>query len=462
MCISPRLSYTLRMQTDIGPITVALSTAASDRVTVNNFVFLAAHHFYDGTAFHRVVTGFVDQGGDPTGTGMGGPGYSFNGGEPTSAAAYRAGTVAMANAGSPASDGSQFFIVIGQAGQELQPLYSVVGQVSSGMAVVNHINADGSGSELGTPKLVHKILGVQISSSSLSSTQAPTTTTTTTTTTTSVPAPPGRATGAVEEVEVPAADLESVGIPGEVSGPVLLSHDPLLTTGGKVEVAYVGGGWCPYCALGNWSLQVALSQFGIFSQLGSPLSSSAADVYPGLESWSFAGARYVSDYFKLDAFQVAQGGSAPVPPGLARLMNKYDAPPYTKYAGGIPFTDLGGQFLVIGTPASVAPLMHLDRAHVAADLRHPGNAVARSVDGAADYLVAAMCLTPGASSAPICDSKFAKRLDAEWAPRFATTTTTSTTTLTDTATTVATTSTTVATTTSSSTTTTTSPTSTTS
>lgn len=262
---------------------------------------------------------------------------------------------------------------------------------------------------------------------------------------------------AVEEVKVPAADLERVGIPGGVSGPVLLPHQPGLTAAGKVEVAYVGGGWCPYCALGNWPLQIALSQFGTFTQLGRPQSSSRTDVYPGLKSWSFTGARYVSKYFKLDAFEVSQNFSPPPPANLNALLTKYDRAPYTQTAGGIPFTDIGNHFLVIGAPSSIAPLLHLSQAQVAADLRHPDGAVARSVDGAANYLVAAMCLSPGVSSAAICASKFARRLDAKWAPSFPTTTTTTTSTTT---TTLPTTTTTVPTTTSSSTTTTTSATST--
>ncbi len=138
-------------------------TAAQNPVTVNNFVFLAGYHFYNGTAFHRVVTGFVDQGGDPTGTGSGGPGYSFNGGAPKSASVYTAGALAMANSGSSSSDGSQFFIVVGKGGAELQPLYSYFGQVTSGMAIVNKINADGSASSTGTPTVVHKIIKVTIS-----------------------------------------------------------------------------------------------------------------------------------------------------------------------------------------------------------------------------------------------------------------------------------------------------------
>ena len=230
---------------------------------------------------------------------------------------------------------------------------------------------------------------------------------------------------AVQEVRVPAADLESVGIPGGVSAPVLLPRQPVLTAGGKVEVAYVGGGWCPYCALGNWPLQVALSQFGTFTRLGGPLSSSPSDIYPGLESWSFTGSSYVSKYFKLDAFETPpQSLSAPA--ALGSLIKKYDRAPYAQ-STGIPFTDLGDQFVVIGAPGNLAPLMNLNQAQVAAGLRHPGSALARTIDGAANYLVAAMCLASGASSAPICASKFARRIDAMWAPSLPTTTTTAST-----------------------------------
>ena len=125
MCIDTSKQYTATMLTDVGPITIKL-LAAQNPVTVNNFVFLAGYHFYDGTAFHRVVTGFVDQGGDPTGTGTGDPGYSFNGGAPKSATVYTAGALAMANSGSSSSDGSQFFIVVGKGGAELQPLLQLL------------------------------------------------------------------------------------------------------------------------------------------------------------------------------------------------------------------------------------------------------------------------------------------------------------------------------------------------
>lgn len=165
MCIGAGKVYTAKMVTDVGTITMKLSTLAADRKTVNNFVFLSGYHFYNGTVFHRVVTGFVDQGGDPTGTGDGGPGYSFNGGAPKSASVYDAGSVDMANSGTSSSDGSQFFIVVGSGGKSLQPLYSVLGQVTSGMSVVNAINKDGSASSAGTPTVTHRVESITISAS---------------------------------------------------------------------------------------------------------------------------------------------------------------------------------------------------------------------------------------------------------------------------------------------------------
>jgi cyclophilin family peptidyl-prolyl cis-trans isomerase len=94
--------------------------------TVNNFVCLALAGFYDGTIFHRVVPEFVIQGGDPTGTGMGGPGYEFDD-EPIERD-YRTGTLAMANAG-PDTNGSQFFVVLEGGAGSLEPLYTIFGEV---------------------------------------------------------------------------------------------------------------------------------------------------------------------------------------------------------------------------------------------------------------------------------------------------------------------------------------------
>lgn len=105
-------------------------------LTVNSFVFLAYNKFYDGVTFHRVIDGFMAQGGDPTGTGTGGPGYQFVN-EKNDLTFDKAGVVAMANAG-PNTNGSQFFITFGP-NQLSESNYTIFGQVVSGMDVVNGI-----------------------------------------------------------------------------------------------------------------------------------------------------------------------------------------------------------------------------------------------------------------------------------------------------------------------------------
>lgn len=105
-------------------------------ITVNSFVFLAREGFYDGVTFHRVLEGFMAQTGDPTGTGMGGPGYKFEN-EDSDLVFDQAGVVAMANAGRD-TNGSQFFITFGPA-EQLNGDYTIFGQVVSGMDVVNSI-----------------------------------------------------------------------------------------------------------------------------------------------------------------------------------------------------------------------------------------------------------------------------------------------------------------------------------
>ena len=118
----------------VGTIEIELLDDAAPK-TVENFVTLAKKGFYDGVIFHRVVPGFVIQGGDPTGTGSGGPGYKFAD-EPVTMG-YARGTVAMANSG-PNTNGSQFFIRLDDL-PSLPPKYTIFGAVASGLATVDAI-----------------------------------------------------------------------------------------------------------------------------------------------------------------------------------------------------------------------------------------------------------------------------------------------------------------------------------
>ena len=134
MGIDPSKRYTATMETSMGTIVIALDALNAPR-TVNNFVYLAGYHYYDGIIFHRIINGFVCQGGDPTGTGMGGPGYRF-GDELPKPGQYQIGSLAMANAG-PNTNGSQFFLISGQSGVQLPPNYALFGQVVKGLDVVD-------------------------------------------------------------------------------------------------------------------------------------------------------------------------------------------------------------------------------------------------------------------------------------------------------------------------------------
>ncbi len=143
MVIDPSKRYTAEMETSLGPITIALDAAGAPK-TVNNFVFLARYHYYDGIIFHRIIKGFVCQGGDPEGSGRGGPGYRFED-ELPKPGRYEIGSLAMANAG-PNTNGSQFFIISGSSGASLPPQYSLFGKVVKGLDVVEAMQSVPTGS----------------------------------------------------------------------------------------------------------------------------------------------------------------------------------------------------------------------------------------------------------------------------------------------------------------------------
>jgi peptidyl-prolyl cis-trans isomerase B (cyclophilin B) len=136
MQIDPKKSYTATIETNRGTIVLKLAPESAPK-TVNNFVFLAREGFYDGVTFHRVIANFMIQGGDPTGTGRGGPGYKFADEFAGNPLKHGTGVISMANAG-PNTNGSQFFIT--HAPQpHLDGKHTVFGKVTSGMDVVNLI-----------------------------------------------------------------------------------------------------------------------------------------------------------------------------------------------------------------------------------------------------------------------------------------------------------------------------------
>jgi peptidyl-prolyl cis-trans isomerase B (cyclophilin B) len=143
MQIDPAKDYTAVMKTSCGTIQLQLY-ADQTPVTVNSFVFLAEQGFFDGLTFHRIIPDFVLQGGDPEGTGSGGPGYQFEDEIVNSLKFDRPGLLAMANSG-PGTNGSQFFITTGEP-KHLNGMHTIFGEVTDGMDVVKEIESFGTSS----------------------------------------------------------------------------------------------------------------------------------------------------------------------------------------------------------------------------------------------------------------------------------------------------------------------------
>jgi peptidylprolyl isomerase/peptidyl-prolyl cis-trans isomerase B (cyclophilin B) len=178
--LSPSKSYYATFVTTVGSFKVRLNTTTTP-VNTSNFLFLAEHRFYNCVPFHRVIPGFMNQSGDPTGTGFGGPGYVVAANEfPTASSnpahQYAIGSLDYANScpqttapsQCPDTNGSQFFIVAGSQGAGLPPKYTDFGQVVSGMPTVYKINAEGNPvvNDGGVPPYVtNRILSVTITNS---------------------------------------------------------------------------------------------------------------------------------------------------------------------------------------------------------------------------------------------------------------------------------------------------------
>jgi len=136
MSIDTAKKYSATLETSSGTIVVDLF-AKDAPATVNNFIFLARDGFYDGTVFHRVLADFMIQGGDPTGSGRGGPGYRFEDETKGSPYKHKVGSLSMANAG-PNTNGSQFFITHVETGW-LDGKHTIFGQVRTGQDIVNKV-----------------------------------------------------------------------------------------------------------------------------------------------------------------------------------------------------------------------------------------------------------------------------------------------------------------------------------
>jgi len=213
---------------------------------------------------------------------------------------------------------------------------------------------------------------------------------------------------------VPASTLDTVGDgSGSVTAPPTSISGTALTANGKPEVLYMGAEYCPYCAAERWAMIVALSRFGTFSGLATVHSAAAngagnAEPYPNTPTWTFVHATYTSQYLTFST--VEEQTNIPDPstgtyttlqtPTKAQeaLVTKYDS----SSGGAIPFVDFGNKYVISGASYDAGVLSGLSWATIASDLSNPNSAVAKAVDGTANYITAAICQLTGNQPASAC------------------------------------------------------------
>lgn len=224
-------------------------------------------------------------------------------------------------------------------------------------------------------------------------------------------------------VSVPDSVLETVGLPSSVTLPTTLQGQPPLTDQGKPAVVYVGGEFCPFCAVQRWALVVALSRFGTFAHLGQIISSDNG-LFGALKSWSFHGSSYQSSVLSFDPAEIFSStptsSTSSTGVGYEPLdsLTPVEASAYDTYATGpggsrpLPFVDVDNRYVAIGASANPTPLEGLSLDQIAADLNNPSSPVAQALDGVANSLIAAICGVVGTDAAPICSSPMVAQAQA--------------------------------------------------
>jgi thiol-disulfide isomerase/thioredoxin len=211
---------------------------------------------------------------------------------------------------------------------------------------------------------------------------------------------------------IPASVYNSVGTGSADTPPfVKTTGQPLLKSGGLPQLVYMGGEFCPYCAIDRWALIGALSRFGTFSGL-KLMSSSPGDVYANTPTFTFYQSSYKSPYFvftPLEVENVNKDSLVPIPTSLNPVIAKYGGATYfplNTTGIGFPFLDFGNKYLQSGDPDWLNPdlIQPLTRAEIAAALAEASNPAAQAIDAEANFVSAAVCSMDGNAPASVCTS----------------------------------------------------------
>jgi hypothetical protein len=207
---------------------------------------------------------------------------------------------------------------------------------------------------------------------------------------------------------VNSSTLANVGAPSGVDAPQAISGTPL-TLNGKPEVIYIGGEYCPFCAFERWAMVVAFSKFGTFSGVEYMLSS-GSDTNANTPTFTFAGNSsvpfsYTSQYISfLPVEEFGRGGQTDIRQQLTSdqesLIAQYDS------GGSIPFVDFANSYVLVGAQSSI-DMSGDNWTQIASQLNNPSSTVAQQIDGAANYLITAICKIDGAQPSSVCSQSYA-------------------------------------------------------
>lgn len=221
---------------------------------------------------------------------------------------------------------------------------------------------------------------------------------------------------------IPDSVFSTVGLGTAGNKPKKLNA-PALTVNNKPELLYMGAEFCPYCATERWSMVIALSKFGQFSNLGLTHSSST-DVYANTKTFTFHGSTYTSQY--LTFVPVEQYTNQPLSSGSYQpldkpttqeqnLINKYDAPPYvsSQSTGSIPFIDFGGMYEIVGATYSPQVLQGLSYNQIASKLQDPTSSVAKGAIGSANMIIATICKMTNNQPNSVCGQSYIVSIESQ-------------------------------------------------
>jgi Domain of unknown function (DUF929) len=221
---------------------------------------------------------------------------------------------------------------------------------------------------------------------------------------------------------VPAATFDEVGI-GTAENPPKPIDAPALTADGKPKVLYVGAEYCPFCASQRWPVVVALSRFGTWSGL-TPTTSASDDAFPDTPTLSFHGASYTSDYLSFTGVETetnergsngSYGKLDTLSDADQKTFTDFNKPPYVQSAGGIPFLNIGGTYVVTGASFSPELLKDKSRAKIAAETADPTSELGQAIGGSANVMTAALCSLTDQQPANVCGSPGVKAAAAQLA-----------------------------------------------